>query len=244
MKIIKLFSFLTVFVFWTESSAEPVQNKIDVYFSVFPLDSANWRGIYFSPAGNPLDDRALLFFNPSERSPYLKYSGPPNLHFFRMVQNSEGEKTPMIIATVNLHSLENNSRLILFFDPNDDSDTFQISVMRDTPEHFPDESIVFFNTMNIPFIGILNNTKIHLNPGLSIPISVSDFLNTNVPIVLAIRDNEDIHLVAKNNMRFSENRRTLMLLRPPRREGSLRIRTQRLTEFTGDRSGATVMPHE
>lgn len=234
MKTCKLILFLLPFFSLPGvASADPAPENVAVTFSVFPLGSANWDGLYYAPTGDPEAGRAEVVFNPNERSLAHKYQGSPHLHFFRWVSNEEGEHSPELAGSVDLSDAEPDGQVILFFEPEPSTKRFKISVMPDSPAHFPNESIVFFNTMRVPFIGLLNDQRLELPPGLSAPVSVKEFLNRDVPIALAIRDGEDIHLVAKNNMRFFQDRRTLLILRSPRRPGSLRIRTQRLTEFTG-----------
>ena len=236
MKKFSLLLLVFPFWIWSQNTSDDEPPVLEVGFSVFPLDSGDWEGIYYAPNGDPGDGRVELHFNPNERSVTHEYKGHPVLRFFRMAQDEEGTPVPQTVGTVNLNGLEANSKLILFFEPDSSGNRFNISPMLDSDENFPNESIVFFNTMNVPFIGILNDRRLVLNPGKSGPVSVADFLDRDVPIALAIRDDEDIHLVANNNIRFFQDRRTLLILRPPRRPGSLRIRTQRLTEFTGDRA--------
>lgn len=239
-----LLLFAPLMFLWGNPQHEESPEHLEILFSVFPLESANWEGIYYAPTGDPVEKRSEVAFNPNERSLGYKYHGPPVLHFFRISHNEEGEPIPQVVGSVNLLSAQPNDNVILFFEPEPSTHRFQISVMPDSSEHFPNESIVFFNTMNVPFIGILNDSRFVLQPGLSSPLSVKEFLGRDVPIALAIRDNEDIHLVAKNNMRFFRDRRTILILRPPRRPGSLRIRTQRLTEFTGELASDPIVERD
>ncbi len=208
----------------------------EIYFSVFPLASGNWQGIYFAPRGNPDDQKVELRFNPHERSVKYKYQGESPLVFFRTSTDSEGNIQYHVVYTLNLEPKKYENQFILFFEPNNDGSSFTVSVMVDSEETFPDESLVFFNTMNITFRGVLGDQQLTLSPGLSKPISTTKFLDQPAPIILAIEQDNDIHLVLRNQLRFSPERRTILILRKPANPNSLRIRTQRLTEFTGNRS--------
>jgi hypothetical protein len=210
-------------------------------FSVFPLDRANWEGIRFAPDGDPASGTETLAFNPRERSIDYTYKGPLPIRFFRAVPGPEGETLFQPVGAVgNLPRAvdDEGGRIILFFEQGGENadGPYTVHSMLDNAERFPNESIVFFNTMDVTFLGILGDNRIQLPPGASAPVNVGGYFDTPVPIAMAIRDNDDLHLVVRNKILFSPQRRTLMILRPPRNARSLRIRTQRLTEFTGERA--------
>jgi hypothetical protein len=213
-----------------EAEAPP---RLKTSFSVFPLEAADWKGIYYAPNGNPADEATPIEFNQLERSILYPYDGPAPLTFFRKYTNPEAETVwiPVAITTPGTGDLPHD--IILFFSPAKTEGRFDVNFMPDTPETFPDESIVFFNTLNIPLVGVLNDSRILAPPGLSTPLDVSSYFEKSVPIAMAIHHQDDLHLVLRNQIRFSPERRTLIILRPPQREGSIRIRTQRLTEYTG-----------
>lgn len=217
-----------------EENAEE-EALVDLSFSVFPLEPANWEGIHYSPSGEPASELVELFFNPHERSLLHDYKGPSPLRFFRTSTNEEGEIIYQTVAAVVLTPGKRKNPLIFFFEPEEKSGPYSISVMENSPKTFPDESLVFFNTMNIPFQGVLGTERFTLAPGVSEPIPVKKFFREPAPIALAIEHDNDIHLVLRNKIRFSPERKTLLILRKPRNPKSLRIRTQRLTEYTGDR---------
>ena len=124
---------------------------------------------------------------------------------------------------------------IFFFSPNKEpAEGYEVFTMVDSRETYPNESIVFFNTTRATFKGILGEERITLSPGASRPIKVDNWFESPAPIALVVDDGEEkLHKVLMNKLRFAPDRRTLMILRPPARPGSLRLRAQRLTEYTG-----------
>ena len=208
-------------------------------FSVFPLEPADWNGILYAPNGDPLDGVEPLRFNPHERSLGFAYSGPTPFRVFRRSVTPEGEETYQIVGQVDLKPTKED--LILFFSksPNaNDKGPYRIQFMVDSNYSFPENSIVFFNSTGATFYGILGEQRITLEPGSSKPTDVSDYFDSPAPIALVIRDGDKIHKVHVNKIRFSPERRTLMILRPPASQSSMRIRTQRLTEYLGGSSSS------
>jgi len=241
----KKFSLLFAFLLhpvWAQPSPPPAE-KVNFNFSVFPLESGNWREIFYSPVGDPSEEAVQLSFNTRERSRNYSYDGPLPLRFFRWTTDAQGNRIPQVLGSIQPKPEEKKGPLILFFEPPQDTGLHRISVLHDAGENFPNESIMFFNTMDVDFFGALGGKQIAIPPGKSGAVSFREYLNNEVPIALAIRHEGDIHLVANNNIRFSADRRILMILRPPGRPGSLRIRTQRLTEYTGARGEEETPPN-
>jgi len=225
----------------SENEPPPI---VEVIFSVFPLENGNWEGIHFAPEGTPDKGIQEITFNRSERSIKYEYKGPLPLIFFRTEPDDNGNILYRPVGRLDAEPEPAKQEYILFFEPADEQGSHRISKMNAEEQSFPEHSIVFFNTMDVSFIGVLAENRMVIPPGTSPPLDVSGLLDTDVPIALAIRHNEGLHLVARNSIRFARERKTLMILRPPRREGSLRIRTQRLTEFTGELAADEPAPPE
>jgi hypothetical protein len=220
----------------TDTTASDTTRKIT--FSVFPLGRANWENIQFAPKGDPAQGTETLSFNSRERSIDYSYEGPLPLRFFRTSEGPEGEvlyRTVGILRKLPEDVDTAGGEIILFFEekPDQPEGPYTLHWMLDTPERFPDESIVFFNTMPATFLTVLGEHRVSIGPGASEPLAVNEYFEEEVPIVMAIRNKENLRVVIRNKIRFSPQRRTLMILRPPLNARSLRIRTQRITEFTG-----------
>ena len=220
---------------WAQDAADEAP-QLKAEFSVFPLEPANWKGILFAPTGDPTRSTRELRFNPHERTLGYKYNGPAPLRFYREIITKEGDKTYQTVAEVNPGVGSFLDPLILFFHPEEKEGPYVVDYMFDSPRNFPEDTLVFFNTMSVTFEGILGDERISLKPGASSPIDVSNYFDAPAPIGLVIQQGNDLHKVLMNKMRFSPERRTLLILRKPKSETSLRIRTQRLTEYTGRRN--------
>lgn len=224
--------------FGVESRSKP-EVRLSIDFSVFPLEPANWTGILFAPNGDPEDGIEELRFNPHERTLGYSYRGSSPVRFFRRAKTPEGEEEFQVVGEMNL--LPTREDLIFFFGLRDSKETsgpYEIDYMVDSNYTFPEDSLVFFNSTVATFYGILGKERIVIEPGASKPVDVSDYFGSAAPIALVIRDGDDVHKVLVNKMRFSPERRTLLILRPPKSATSLRIRTQRLTEYLGERPGS------
>lgn len=221
----------------TAQPPDEVLLDLEVTFSVFPMEPSDWDGVYYAPNGDPTGEVVEVGFNPHERSISYTYKGPPPIRFFRIEKDNEGNPVYKIMGRITPGEGKIEDELILFFDLGmDEREPFVITMMRDNDDTFPEESLVFFNTMPVTFQGILGDQTLQISPGQSSPIDVSPYFEKSVPIAMAINKDNDLHLVLRNKVRFSPERRTLIILRKPGRQNSLRIRTQRLTEYTGERS--------
>ena len=230
----RIFQLWIFFAAGTLLSAQEAPSTVRINFSVFPLGPGDWSGLYYSPVGDPRSSVEEIFFNPHERTMGYRYSGPAEMHFYREWVDAEGALAYRTIATADL--LPTNEDRILFFQPSpEQTKRFKVDVMIETPDSFPDQSIVFYNTTNVPFFGKLGSQHVELRPGISDPIDVSPYFEEPAPIALVVNDGKKLRKVLMNKLRFSPQRRTLFILRPPKEAGSLRIRSQRLTEFTGPR---------
>jgi hypothetical protein len=211
---------------------------MEANFSVFPLENANWQGIFYAPDGDPNIEAVEIAFNRLERSASYEYKGPSNLLFYRKSVNAEGLTVFQPVARIKMRTIKYVSDLILFFNPQTENGPYEIQYMLDSPSNFPEESIVFYNTMDLSFVGLVGDKSIEIPPGASAPVNVKKFFDAPTPIMVAIKSSEDLHLVIKNNISFAPDRRTLLVLRKPKSSTSLRVRTQRITEFVGKRAGA------
>ncbi len=223
--------------------AEEMEDEsiINVEFSVFPLEPAEWKGISYSPTGDLSNPKEALRFNPHERTLGFRYNGPTPIRFFRKTKSPEGEVLYKMVAQVSPEKTRGN--FIFFFNPRDRSERksegpYDVFQMEDTKESFPKDSIVFFNATSATFEGIFNEQLIRIRPGVSKPIPVGHLTDKPTPIGLVVREGEKMHKILANNLRFYADRRTLMILRSPKKATSMRIRLQRLTEYMGNRSDA------
>ncbi|MEO0508415.1 MAG: hypothetical protein AAF065_00975 [Verrucomicrobiota bacterium] len=215
--------------------------RVSFDFSVFPLEPGNWTGILYAPNGDPEKGTKELLFNPHERTLGFSYNGPTPVVFFREMTNSEGVIEFQRVGTIDPGEGKLRDDIMLFFLPLSETETYNVSFMFDSPNTFPEDSLVFFNTTGATFFGILGEERLRLAPGASEPIDLNGYFEEPTPIGLVIEREEGYQKVLMNKLRFSPDRRTLMILRSPKNPNSFRIRTQRLTEYTGSRGSSDVL---
>ena len=221
------------------AKAQEYESVINVEFSVFPLEPAEWKGILYSPTGDLSNPNTALKFNPHERTLGFRYNGLAPISFFRKTKSPEGEVLYQMVAQVRPD--KSKGKFIFFFNPSDRSTSkskgpYDVFQMEDTNESFPKDSVVFFNATNRTFEGIFDEQLIRIKPGVSKPILVGHLTDKPTPIGLVVREGEKMHKILANNFRFYADRRTLMILRSPNKKTSMRVRLQRLTEYMGNRS--------
>lgn len=231
------------------AQASNTELNISTEVSFFSLNGTAWRGLFFASGESGAGDFTEIPFNAIERTPYRSYTGPRQFVLF--VQATDAENTPKMVqlATINLNPTTRRQILLVAEGTTLISERFPhlrfddrlslknmptIDVFPDNPENFPPNSLVFFNTTSTNFYGILGSGRINVNPGINSPIDLTSYLNSDITVGLAIHDGEKHRRVLSSRFRFSPDRRTLMILRPPATEGSWRIQAQRITEFLGE----------
>lgn len=212
------------------SQAELVQTK----FRVFPVLAGNWEGIFFRPSpGKPMQE---LFFRPRARSfDTYEYRGGPQLSFYRELGlNEEGE---MLYETVG-QVLVPGPEAVVFFTSNKSEDPegleFRTLAIDDSPDGSPMDHVTFINFTPVPFACLFMDENFVVQPGMNEPISVRERLAEDIFIGLAVTNQETHRVVMRNKWKFHPGNRHLILLLPPQKPGSFRIRAYRISEFVGE----------
>ena len=216
-------------------SAQPETSLTRSDFRVLPVLSANWTGIFYQP--KPNENMVEIEFRSLARSfDTYQYVGPNPLRFYRENGlNGENEMTYKLAGQVNLESPE---MLILFMKKanqmNQISKEFSLVAMNDSPRGLPLNHISFVNFMSVPFGCRFIDKNVILQPGVSQPISLQANLGEDLFVALVLENNNSHRVVLRNNWEFRNGNRHLVLLLPPKKAGSYRIRAYRITEFVGE----------
>jgi hypothetical protein len=230
----KLIKYLLVFSIASSSlHANEDASLIQTEFKVFPVSSFDDSGIFYKPS--PEEAMQELRFRPRARSlDSYDYRGRQPLTFFREGNlDAEGIMQYLPIAQVNVTSGE----MLIFFSPQraaeDGSAEFSLLGIDDGPNALPVNHVTFLNFMNIPFACRFMDTNSVIKPGPNPPISVEERLAEDVFIGLAVTNKESHRVVLKSRWQFHPNNRHYVLLLPPAREGSFRIRAFQVSEYVG-----------
>jgi hypothetical protein len=216
-------------------SAQSENSLFRADFRVLPILSADWTGIFYQPA--PDEKMAELEFRSLARSfDTYKYVGPNPLRFYR--ENGLNEEGEMIYKEVGQVTLSSSEALVFFMKqaekPKADSMEFSLLAMNDSPRGLPLNHIAFVNFMPVPFGCRFVEKNIMLQPGISQPISLEDKLGEDLFVGLVLENENSHRVVLRNNWEFRTGNRHLILLLPPKKAGSYRIRAYRVTEFVGE----------
>ncbi len=202
--------------------------EADLHFSIFPLKRGDWTGIYYAPTGNP-EKLVELHFNPQERSRDYPYQGPSPLRLYRKQNLADSSIHLRNVAQIDLPPSQN--KLILLFSPRRSPEFAKIFIIADDAEHYPPNSLLLINTLNRTVTGNLASEQVELASGGTHSVDLSTFPNQYIPISLGIMEKDAFYPVVQNQWFVSPGRRNLLILHPPTRPNSLRIRTQRISEL-------------
>lgn len=226
---------LPLFAWLSSVHAQEPEDLVRASFRTLPILSADWNGIFYQPA--PEQEMVEIHFRSLARS-FLtyEYEGPKFLHFYREDgRDEEGEMRYRSIASVEVSA----SEMLVFFKPNpqagENQPEFNLFAIDDSPNGLPANHIAFINLTRANFACRFIDDDMMLRPGLNGPISIINSLNEDLFIGLAVSNENTHRAVLKNRWQFQAGNRHLILLLPPRKEGSFRIRAYRVTEFVGEK---------
>jgi len=217
-----------------KSHGQNEANFVKTEFQVFAVLSLQQDGILYRPA--PENEMVEIRFRARARSiESFPYYGPPRLKFFREDGfDEEGMPLYRVVGEVGVVSED----LLIFFseDARNNQDRFELSLLGidDGPDGLPMDSVAFLNFAPVPFVGRFIDKGIKINPGANEPISVRKQLEEDVFIGLAVSNGQTHRVVLKSRWQFHPGNRHYILLLPPRREGSFRIRAYQISEYVGD----------
>lgn len=204
-------------------------------FRVFSLNRDVIEGLYYQ--AGPEEFRPLSFRS-RRRSELHEYRGPPVITFFRKAANTEPSESPY--APVSAINIPNGAKEPLFFflplnasDSNGETE-YRILAMDDSPGSFPYGYLRILNASGAPLSGRVGDEDIKLGFEVS-PAWPSRSLFSrdgswvNLALFLQVRD--DLEMVYANQLTFASDARSILVIRPPRRENSLKVTTFILEDY-------------
>ena len=209
---------------------------VSVDFRVFGVGKDSYQGLYYFD-GN--DYTPLQFHRASRSLKHYHYKGSDTLRIF--VRNpaapgKDGLAPPYLpIASVHIPPGIREGFLLFAADGNNRKKTdperrFQIVCIDDGKVHFPANSIVVINTTPVALHGRVADERLLLQPGASPPIPYHPQTRGGIPIMFALKTANGLRLALSNEIPLPANRRIVLILESPRREGSTRLETRILSE--------------
>ena len=213
--------------------ANVAQELVKSEFRVFPVSHFDYDGIFYRPA--PEAEMSEIRFRPRARSlDSYSYQGPETLVFYRKDgRDHEGFMQYRPVAQVAVKAPE----LLVFFAPKNTNGKritkFSLLGMDDSPSALPADHVTFLNFTKVPFACRFMDKNLTIRPGPNAPISVRSQLAKDVLLGMAITNNESHRVVLKSRWQFHPDNRHYVLLLPPAREGSFRIRAFQISQYVG-----------
>ena len=236
--MLKVFKILGVALVLSQTLTAQDSEIIRVNFRVMPILSGEWTGIFYQPAVNG-EMKELEFQSLSRSFEIYPYMGKNPIIFYRKDGVDEDGKT--IYAPVG-RVLTKSKELLLFFMENkaigrsEAIEEFSLIGLDDSPQALPMDYISFLNLTGVEMGCRFKNENILLRPGFNAPYSLRDSLGIDIFVGMVVQNKNSQRVVMKNSWRFESGNRHIILLLPPKKTGSFRIRAYRITEYVRENS--------
>lgn len=214
--------------------ADQQTEEVALTFTVFSLDRRPISGVFFM---DPEGKMTELAFHPRRRSVAYDYLGSPRMAFFRQ-SGTDQDGRPFYEEVADVEVSPGVSEVLVFFlDPNSRSEEtvprFRTLWMDDSKRAFPFGHLRVVNACGANLVGKMG--EMDLNMGFEVSPSrsireLSQGQSNYVNIAFAVRIRSDYEIVYANQVAFSQDTRSILILRPPRRPNSIQINTYLLEQ--------------
>jgi len=204
----------------TASAVEPA--SYSVTFSTYALRILDPANLYYADAPHSL---TKLEFRKKSRSDHYQatiQSEDKTLRIYRKDTASAKEMPPTLVGRIRIEPT--NVPLLLLLTPNSDrrNDRINAYAIDDSQRNFPQGSIRLVNLAGVDVLGKVGTAQIALEHG-----GISQAYNpaswAPLDISIAAKDHNRYYLLYKNNIHITSGSRSLLILTPPTRAGSIRI---------------------
>lgn len=238
---ISIFVFFTQLLFLTIAAQDGGKETKALNFRVYGLRPGNYEGLYIIDAKNEKIDLVFKRKNRSSASEVTYFTSDPILKIYRDSNepDPDGNYFPILVAQCRVDP--RHLELLLIFSKVRNTKTensnieFLVTSMEDSLSRFSTGTIRILNITGVSIIGEAAKTRLELENGevsSSSPIS----RNEKTQISIAAKGSTRYHLLYRNSLRTSADSRSLLILRPPAREGSVQIVGHLLEESIVDES--------
>ncbi len=232
--ILALFLVSTAFLIKEVSSEEAA---IEIEFSAIAVERSYPFPLYFEAPEGVFEEIDL---NARRRSSKFTFAGSGPIFFYDELPRTNEEtgllELPDPIAEVPMDQLYNEPLFIFWHRPNrgKDSSSLQVLVMDDSERGFPFGHFVIVNACGANLVGRIGSTYQRIPSAITEPFSVREMINRNnrVELAFAVPIRDELELVYSNDLELGRDARTIIVLRPPRRPGSVRITAHSISEVS------------
>lgn len=225
-----------------------------LFLSVANLHSQVSVSVNFRVFGAGLDDfQELFYFDGGEYVPLgfkktsrsvntYEYRGAPRITIFapNPAHRANPLETPAFLplASLRIDQSYSNSLLIFVADTKNrqskkEKRRYKLFLLDDSPEAFQRNTIYAINATEVDLYGKIGTETVKLpsNSSKNKDFSRFAYKKEPVPIAFAFQTSEGTRLTMSNNVPLSLNRRVVLILMNPRREGSTRINARALIDI-------------
>lgn len=227
---------LVTLAFMTAHLTGQGNENVRTEFRVIPILSADWTGIFYRPT--PSSDLSELKFQSLARSfSSYNYQGPNPLIFYRKDGIDENGK-PLYKPVGNLKIV--SSELVVFFmsnlaiGRNSSNLEFTLIGLDDSPSALPVDHVSFLNLTGTQLGCRFMDEDLILENGFNEAISLGESVDEAIFVGMLVMNENSHRVVLKNNWRFNKGNRHIIMLLPPKKAGSYRIRAYRISEYVGE----------
>lgn len=221
------------------------EDTVEIDFRVFNVERERIENLFIISDGETVPIR----FYPKARSEVYEYEGPKRIRFYDLnrINPDDPALSPVLGEVWSRPGV--SEALIFFLKVGDGERGYRLLFTDDSQSHFPFGSIRVLNATGSILAGRISDQSMRLGFEASQPIEMDELRDeeagpgsTEVSFAFAIQIDEGYELVFANRIRFKDDQRSILVLRPPRRPRSLRVYSYLLeqTEETLARDAAEI----
>jgi len=202
-----------------------------IRFTVYGLRPGDYEGIVCVDATGQAQEIDFKTKSRAEVYTATLLIAAPQVTFYRKDSLNKALPAPIAITSIRADT----SKVLLIFskaENNPGIDRFRVSSIPDDSTGFPLGSVRVVNLTNTPVIGSANGTHFKLEPR-QCSQAVRGQSKRKASIAVVAENRSRYHLVYKKSVPLDAQSRSLLILRPPVRTGSLHVGGHLLTDSPG-----------
>ncbi len=228
----KFFQFIISCFIWlgTTSASIAVDELHRFEFRAFSLMPGNYSNIHFLNSENNWEEITFKAKSRSKSYQAQVSTDSQTLFFYDTVVTPEVTSERRPIASVRINPAWKKVLLIFSKSADNTNETYAITAIDDSESALPVGHLRVVNLTEWPIVGAIDNKRISLANGYT-SRSQKVAKNERTEITIAAESSIRAHLLYKNTLHVSALSRSLLLLRPPKRNGSVKIMGQLLLDY-------------
>ena len=237
---------ISIMIFWlfvvqplsAQSDKDIINEKVSINFSTLKVGKGAFDQIRYFTKEN--EASLPLEFKLVRRSGPYSYTGLREMSFIRTVPAPTVEDPNAVrfklLARVNIPK---GWRDVLFFFEElseqaaveNNGLPYKVHMMNDSFRAFPVGSLIVFNATGRLLAGSVGGERGIYKDGPSKKVDFANKADGRISCAFAVKTTDGPKLVFESDLEYSERYRVILMLSPPRREGSIRIEAYSIPQF-------------